>query len=230
MTTERSGMSEIAKRRRAAAATADTNAAYTERVTLIRQAASRVFHERGFHATKLSDVADAAGLDRSSLYYYVGSKQQLFRDVVSEAVTANIASAEGILNEPTPAVEKLTSLIIDLMRSFERHFPFMYVLVKEDVKKLTSESNGAAKNDAEWLSTLRDWNERYFTVVRQIIREGIADGSLKSTLPAGVVANCMIGMVTSSGAWFTPGGPLDAEEVGAGMAQLFLSGLKSGAE
>jgi len=224
---EGNGLSEIAKRRKAAAATAETNAAYAERVALIRQAASRVFHERGFHATKLNDVAEAAGLDRSSLYYYVGSKQQLFRDVVSEAVSANIASAESVLAEQITAVEKVERLITDLMRSFERHFPFMYVLVKEDVKKLGSEGNGSSKGDAEWLSTLRDWNERYFAVVRQIIREGLADGSLKSALPAGVLANCLIGLVNSSGAWFAPGGPMDAEEVGAGMAQLFLSGLQS---
>jgi len=61
-------MSGIAGRRAAAAAAADSNPAYREKQELIRQAASRVFHQRGFHATKLHDVAAEAGVDRASLY------------------------------------------------------------------------------------------------------------------------------------------------------------------
>ena len=78
----RRNMSEIAKRRAAAAASAENNPAYREKQEAIRRAAGKVFHQRGFHATKLNDVAESAGVDRASLYYYVGSKEQLFRDVV----------------------------------------------------------------------------------------------------------------------------------------------------
>jgi AcrR family transcriptional regulator len=218
-------LSDIARRRKAAAAVGESNPAYTERVAMIRQAASRVFHERGFHATKLSDVAEAAGLDRSSLYYYVGSKTQLFRDVVSEAVTANMAKAEEVLASDMAAVDKLTRLVGDLMRTFEQHYPFMYVLVQEDIRKLESQSDGSSA-DSMWFAIIRDWNERYFAIVRQIVREGQNDGTLSRDLPAGVVANCLIGMVTSSGAWFGPGGAMDADEVGTGMARLFLNGLR----
>lgn len=215
-------MSGIAKRRAAAAAI--NNPAYQERVDEIRRAAGRVFHERGFHATTLSDVAEAAEMDRATLYYYVGSKQQLFRDVVSEAVTANIAAAEGLVGEPVPTLQKVTVLIEQLMGSFERHFPFMYVVIQEDASKLGVDEDG----DDEWLATFREWNARYFAAVSSVIAEGVENGSLSSSLPVRVIANALIGMVTSSRAWFTPEGPMNAVEVARGMAQIFLHGLAAG--
>jgi TetR/AcrR family transcriptional regulator, cholesterol catabolism regulator len=212
-------MSGIARRR--ANAAARDSPGYRERVTEIRRAAGRVFHERGFHATTLSDVAEAAQMDRATLYYYVGSKQQLFRDVVSEAVKANIEAAEELAEDPRSSPEKVRALIEQLMNSFEEHFPFMYVMIQEDATKLGMDSAG----DDEWLATFREWNARYFSAIATVIDGGLKDGSLSSTLPVRVIANALVGMITSSRAWFTPGGPMSATEVAAGMSQLFLDGL-----
>ena len=156
-------MSEIARRRAAAAASADTNPAYREKQDLIRKAAGRVFHQRGFHAATLNDVAAEAGVDRASLYYYVGSKEQLFRDVVSEAVTANVEAAEAIAAEAGSAADKLTRVIRGLMTSFEQNYPYMYVFVQEDFAKL---GEGAGQ-DNEWVATVQGWNSRYFGIVRR---------------------------------------------------------------
>ncbi|MFI5426628.1 TetR/AcrR family transcriptional regulator [Aeromicrobium sp. UC242_57] len=209
-------MSEIAKRRAAAAASADTNPAYQERVELIRRAAGKVFHQRGFRGTSSNDIAAEAGVDRASLYYYVGSKEQLFRDVVSEAVSANIAAAHAVSAMDAPAAEKLSMMIQSLMKSFEEHYPYMYVFVQEDVAKLATE--GAS--DQGWSETVQAWNTDYFQLVRQTIADGIADGSFQTPLPAGVAANCIIGMLNYSNLWFKPNGLMDADEIGKGISQL----------
>lgn len=216
-------MSEIAKRRAAAAASADQNPAYQEKMELIRRAAGKVFHERGFRGTKLNDIAAEAGVDRASLYYYVGSKEQLFRDVVSEAVTANITAASALVDEDLPAAEKLDRMIRTLMSSFERYYPYLYVFVQEDVAKLAGEGSG----DAEWVETVKGWNSTYFRLIRSTISEGIADGSFRTALPPGVAANCIIGMLNYSNLWFRPDGLMDAEEIGAGISQLLLGGLST---
>jgi TetR/AcrR family transcriptional regulator, cholesterol catabolism regulator len=108
-------MSEIG-RRRAARAAADS-AGYTERVLAIREAAMRVFRAKGFRAASLNDVAEEMGMSRASLYYYIGSKEELFRDVVSEAVTSNIEAAEKVVAQDLSADRKLASLIELLMKS-----------------------------------------------------------------------------------------------------------------
>ncbi|ANQ75605.1 MULTISPECIES: TetR/AcrR family transcriptional regulator [Rhodococcus] len=217
-------MSDIARRRAAAAASAENNPAYQERVKMIRRAAGKVFHEQGFRGTKLNDIAAEAGVDRASLYYYVGSKEQLFRDVVSEAVAANIASAEAIAAADLDVTEKLSQMIRTLMGSFEEYYPYLYVFMQEDVTKLSGKSP-----DAAWITTVEEWNRRYFRLVRSTISEGLTTGQFRTALPAGVVANCIIGMLNYSNQWFRPGGLMDAEEIGTGVSDLIISGLKSGA-
>jgi AcrR family transcriptional regulator len=214
-------MSGIAKRRAAAAASAENNPAYQERLEAIRQAAGTVFHQRGFHATKLSDVALEAGVDRASLYYYVGSKEQLFRDVVSEAVSANIAATEQIVLSDVAPSEKIVQIIRELMVSFVRYYPYMYVFVQEDFVKLHADMSG----DGDWADTVREWNNRYFRLLRGVINDGFDRGEMNSRLPAGIVANCLIGMMNHSNLWFRPDGLLDAEEIARGMAKLVLDGL-----
>lgn len=213
-------------RRRAAAAAADSPG-YAERQQSIRKAAGEVFRTKGFQATKLSDVAEKAGIDRASLYYYVGSKEELFRDVVSDAVKANIADAESVVALDLPADQKLARLIELLMESFERHYPYLYVFVQEDYSKLSNDTNGVSDS---WGATVKDWNKRYFDLVKRVVADGIAAGELRTPLPAGVVANCVIGMVNSSHAWFQPQGLMDAAEIGTGMAQMLLDGLRPAKE
>jgi len=216
-------MSEIG-RRRAARAAADSPG-YTERVLAIREAAVRVFRAKGFRVTTLNDIAEEVGMSRASLYYYVGSKEQLFRDVVSEAVTANIADAEQVVAQDLPADRKLARLIELLMESFERHYPYLYVFVQEDFSKLGGDTDSVR---GPWEATIQDWNKRYLDLVKQVVADGIANGDLRTTLPPGVVANCVIGMTNSSHMWFRPNGLMDAAEIGAGMARMILDGLRPG--
>lgn len=215
-------MSQIAQRRAAAAAAATNNPAYIERRDRIHKAASKVFHERGFQGTKLNDIAAEAGVDRASLYYYVGSKEQLFRDVVSEAVIANIHAAREVRAEDLTSTEKLSRMIQGLMASFETHYPYLYVFVQEDISKIGKD----VPADDEWLDTVRQWNTEYFQLIRETISEGIGDGSFRTTLPPGVLANCIIGMLNHSHLWFRPGGLMDAAEIGNGLAQLLIHGLQ----
>ena len=71
--------------RRRAAALAEGGAAYTERRAEIVAAAAQVFRKKGFTATSLADIAESLGTDRATLYYYIGSKDELFHEIVRDA-------------------------------------------------------------------------------------------------------------------------------------------------
>jgi hypothetical protein len=108
------------------------------------------------------------------------------------------------------------------MTSFERHFPYLYVLVQEDFQKLNHHADQA---DSEWMSVLREWNDRYVNAVKSVVSQGLRSGELRSSLPPGIIANALIGMMDSSHMWFRPNGMMDAAEIGAGMADMLLDGL-----
>ena len=74
--------------RRRAAARGEGRIAYAERRQEIVEAAARLFKTHGFRGTSIGQIADAMGTDRATLYYYVGSKEELFDEVVSDVVRA----------------------------------------------------------------------------------------------------------------------------------------------
>ncbi len=64
-------------------------------------AALDLFVERGFAATRLDDVARAAGVSKGTLYLYFCSKEELFKAVVRESVVPYLGEAEGMLDHFT---------------------------------------------------------------------------------------------------------------------------------
>src|SRR5579883_1022372 len=78
-------------------------------------AALASFAQRGFAATKLEDVAAAAGISKGTIYLYFPTKEDLFRAVVRQAVLPNLQAAEGDLAEHTGSSA-------DLLRMLARRF------------------------------------------------------------------------------------------------------------
>src|ERR1700752_384460 len=56
----------------------------------ILDAALTVFVAKGFAATKLDDVAVAAGISKGLLYRYFDNKAELFKEVIRQALVATI--------------------------------------------------------------------------------------------------------------------------------------------
>jgi AcrR family transcriptional regulator len=65
-------------------------------------AALRVFGEKGYRRTQMSDVARAMGVAPGTLYGYVAGKEALFHLVVDRAFTSDVRTAAPSLPVPTP--------------------------------------------------------------------------------------------------------------------------------
>jgi AcrR family transcriptional regulator len=68
----------------------------------VLQAALRVFWEKGYESTSLSDLLDAMGLTKSSLYKAFGSKEALFWRIVELYQRDHLGFRHEALAEPTP--------------------------------------------------------------------------------------------------------------------------------
>ena len=69
-------------------------------------AALASFAERGYAATKLEDVAAAAGISKGTIYLYFPTKEDLFRAVVRQAVLPNLEAAEAQSRRPSPDLRR----------------------------------------------------------------------------------------------------------------------------
>ncbi len=75
-------------------------------------AALDLFVERGFAATRLDDVARAAGVSKGTLYLYFSSKEELFKAVVRESIVPLIGEAESVIEQFEGNSEELFRLIM----------------------------------------------------------------------------------------------------------------------
>ena len=141
-----------------------------ERKTQILDAARRVFAARGFHVTKMSDIAREAGVSQGTLYHYFRSKDDLFTSLFSSWAEKLEEVVRGLPDVPLSAAERLrrTSQVgLDYVRADEALLPvfvefWAYALHKPE----------AAASFRSLFETIRQSCAR-------IIEEGIASGEFK---------------------------------------------------
>jgi AcrR family transcriptional regulator len=216
--TSRPEPSRIARRREAARD--EGGAAYLERRAEITRVAKEIFRTNGYRGTALSQVADELSMDRASLYYYVGSKEELFHEIVGHEVEANTTFAEAVVaGEGTPA-EKLRTVIVGLMQSYADSYPFLYFYIQEDL------GHPSAKRTT-WSRNMNKFNKRYEAAITAIVQEGLDDGTFGGEAEAWLVTYGTLGMLAWSNRWFNPiTSPVSAEEIGHHFADTLLNGLQ----
>jgi TetR/AcrR family transcriptional regulator, cholesterol catabolism regulator len=214
---QKSDASEIGRRRgKARNKSSDT---YQQKRREIAKAAAVVFDKKGFSNTNLADIAEAMGIDRATLYYYVSNKQELFDEVVREASEKNIAAAEAARNGSEPPLEKLRTVITELMASYAATYPLLYVYLRENLAHVDSDRT-------EWSKYMRGLSHRFEDAVIAIVQEGIDDGSIRPLASARVLAYGVLGMVGWTNRWFVPDrSPESAEVIGNAFAEIALRGL-----
>ena len=191
---------------------------YQERRKEIFRTAALVFAQRGYQATSIADIAAKLDTDRASLYYYVGSKQELLQQVVREAAHSNVTAIEQLVASKRPASEKLRLHFTTLMTSYSSSYPYIHVFLQEKFPTLSNE-------DDDWTKESKDWSDRYYKAMRKIIKQGVAGGEFAVTLPVSLVTMAVIGTINWAHRWYRPGGKLPPEQIGDGFAKILLNGL-----
>ena len=82
--------------------------------------ARRVFLERGFHASRLDDIADAAGYSKGAVYSNFASKADLLFQIQQRRFEALLLEQERTAAAPGRASERLHRLLAGHLAFFER--------------------------------------------------------------------------------------------------------------
>src|SRR5690349_10310378 len=81
----------------------------------IARVAAQLFATRGYDATPVREIVEAAGVTKPTLYYHYGSKEGLAQALLTEPITRLNENLRKILDGPGDAVAKLVG-------TFEAHF------------------------------------------------------------------------------------------------------------
>jgi AcrR family transcriptional regulator len=85
---------------------------------LILKAAASLFARRGYHATSVSDVIDAADISRGTFYLYFDSKDSLFLDLLEQFIQRLMAVVEVVDPSgpnPTEEIRRNVRRVVDVV-------------------------------------------------------------------------------------------------------------------
>ena len=196
-------------------------AAYVARRQEIVRAAAHVFRDKGNEAT-LKDVAASLGTERASLYYYFGSKEELLREIVREALARDMDAAQTIRRSKDPTPDKIRALILSVVTSYAENYPHVNVYI-EDLGRI-------ARQDNEWAVDVIKATHQYETLVRSMLRQGQDEGTFRKDIPIDVASMALFGIVNWMHRWYRPSYPVPPDEIAHGFATIFLDGLTMSAE
>ncbi|MFN3256502.1 MAG: TetR/AcrR family transcriptional regulator [Ilumatobacter sp.] len=182
------------------------------RLNDVVEAAANVFKERGYHATRLEDIAEALGMQKGSLYNYISSKEELLLAVVRPPAGRLLSSLSELAEADLPATEKIRLVAKSHAGVLEEYFPYVAVYVQEIAGQGHSE---------EWL----EMDRRYVRLLSQIIDEGRTSGLFGPSTNPTLSAMALIGSLNWMTRWYEQGGQLSAEELADQIASTFLGGL-----
>ncbi|MDR6560236.1 MULTISPECIES: TetR/AcrR family transcriptional regulator [unclassified Arcicella] len=87
----------------------------------IKEAAIKVFLEKGFDGTTTRDIAKEAGVNSALMNYYFRSKEKLFASVFQEMLQLFFDGIIEIFNKPIPLKEKISEIIDHDFEMFKRN-------------------------------------------------------------------------------------------------------------
>ncbi|MDV6284980.1 TetR/AcrR family transcriptional regulator [Rhodococcus jostii] len=181
--------------------------------------AARLFAERGFASTNLQEIADAVGLTRPALYYYVKSKDELLARLVASA-TGDATTELRKINrrsdlDPT---EKLRAIArASVLR--QAHHPARFQMI------IRSEADLPEK-----LATAHEAGRRaVLGELAKVVDSGIRAGHFRPQ-DSRVAALSLIGMWNWLPWWYRADGRLSADAVADQMADMAVSAVAQQAQ
>ena len=110
---------------------AQRTAAAEDKRQLLLGAAVRVFAEKGYHAARVGDIAEEAGVAYGLLYHYFRSKDEVLETIFRTTWSNMLATVESIAETGEPAREQLRKVTEVILRTWRRDPDLVRVLVRE---------------------------------------------------------------------------------------------------
>ncbi len=109
-----------------------------EKRRLILDAAVRVFARQGFHACRVADIADEAGVAYGLVYHYFGSKDEVLDTLFLERWNVMLELIREVDAEQIPVREKLAAIASFIVDSYQHDPDLMKVIIVEVTRAANS--------------------------------------------------------------------------------------------
>jgi TetR/AcrR family fatty acid metabolism transcriptional regulator len=163
---------------------AEAKAPAVDKRRAILAAAVRVFARQGYHATRVADIADEAGVAYGLVYHYFRSKEAVMTELFTERWSLLLAAGDELYAKDVSPREKLDGIAGFIIDSY-RHDP---ELMKVIIVEVTRAANSFG---AIHLPEIR----RAYDAVARIVADGQRDGLFRPEVDPGFVGMWFYGAI-----------------------------------
>ncbi len=181
-------------------------------------AAVRVFARKGFHASRVGDIAEEAGVAHGLLYHYFRSKDEVLEAVFRENWSLLIARIESVEETDEPAADQLRHISAIILRTW-LHLP--------DVVRVVIQEFGRSPELAERIGELT----LPIDAIQRVIARGIERGEFRKEVDPRFAATVVYGSIDELlTGWVLGRLPAGEEDVAAAeqtLIEVSLLGLQN---
>jgi TetR/AcrR family transcriptional regulator, cholesterol catabolism regulator len=186
-------------------------ARYDARRREVVATAAKLFAERGYDGTSMSELTAATGLAAGGLYHYIEGKDDLLIAICDELLEPLLERAREIVAEGAPPVEQLRELVGAWVAHVAEHRDHMLVFTQE---------RQAIEHQQRW-RRVRSQRQAFEKILDEVLERGEADGSMRFA-DRRLSLLALLGMVNYTPQWVRPGGRLSADEIADGYCAMVL--------
>jgi TetR/AcrR family transcriptional regulator, cholesterol catabolism regulator len=186
-------------------------ARYEARRREVIASAARLFAERGYDGTSISELTAATGLAAGGLYHYIEGKDDLLVAICDELLEPLLARAREIVAAGAPPVKQLHALLAAWVAHVVTHRHHMLVFTQE---------RQAIERQPRWRH-VRSQRKAFEKILDDVLARGEADGSM-TLADRRLSLLALLGMVNYTPQWVRPNGRLTAAEIAGGYCALVL--------
>ena len=183
----------------------------------ILDAAVRAFARKGYHACRVGEIAEEAGVAYGLVYHYFGSKEEVLQTIFRDTWTQMLARISELEAEGDSAPEQVRKVTALLLRTWRRDPDLVRVLVREVTRS------------PEQLQQQIDEIGHAYEALERIVRRGQESGAfrreidpqLAATIFYGALEEVLTGWVMGQ----LPGGEDEVAKAEQAVVALLCDGL-----
>ena len=177
-------------------------------------AAVRVFARKGFHASRVGDIAEEAGVAHGLLYHYFDSKDQVLDEIFRENWSVLLERIAAVEENDEPAPQQLRHISAIVLRTW-LHLPDVVRVVVQEFGR----SQELVQRDVELRQPIE--------AIGRVIARGVERGEFRSDIDPLWAASVVYGGIDELlTAWVLGSLPSEEEDVAAAERTLLEVNLR----
>lgn len=138
----------------------------------IKEAALRLFSEKGFHNTTITQIAGAADLGKGTIYWYWRSKEALAFSLVEEMLADFLSNIERARDGEGPVIERFERLVAEVAELYYRETEYLRLLWKFRVDR-------SYIFNEEYTRRVTSYYVRMREALESLLEQGMESGELR---------------------------------------------------